>query len=436
MTTRAIDIVARQPWAVEPDALQTILDVAARLTDGPDAVAARLGRPLDNTRTVTHRDGLAVVPITGPIFRRANMLTEVSGATSVEILATDLQRAADDPSVREIILDIDSPGGQATGIAELASQIRGIDKPVTAYVDGMAASAAYWLAAAANRIVASPTALLGSIGVVVTYRAERDAPIKIISSQSPLKQAAPDTDAGRAELQRVTDELASIFIADVAKFRNVTPQTVESDFGRGGLLVGAAAVSAGMADATSTLEALISERIRIHEESTMSLHADICTALKLSADASADDITGALDAQRTNAYAEGHTAGHTAGHSAGQTAERERVSAILALVADKPHHAKLAHTAIAIGLDPEQAAGMIDAAPQALETTLQAVGAELPAPIPTDDSATGEGSDPEAAARRTWESDAALRAEFSGDFERYQAFQNATASGRVRILRK
>jgi len=175
--TRALDLLLGTAWAIDPEAMQTIIGIAQRVNDSPEAVSAKLGRPLDNARRVTERDGTAIIPVTGPIFRRANLFTEISGATSVEVLAQDLATAAADPSIERIVLDIDSPGGQASGIAEMAAQIRASTKPVTAYVDGAAASAAYWLAAAADQVVASPTALLGSIGVVASYQPEKDGPV-------------------------------------------------------------------------------------------------------------------------------------------------------------------------------------------------------------------------------------------------------------------
>lgn len=259
MTIRAIDLIPNTPWAITAEELERLSTIAARENDPPEAVAARLGRPLENTRRVTERDGTAVIPITGPIFRRANLFTEVSGATSVEILATDIQAAIDSPSIDRLVLEIDSPGGQATGIGDLAALIRSSPKPVTAFVEGIAASAAYWLASAAGRIVASPNAMLGSIGVVASFKPEnaKDAPTKIISSQSPLKQAGPDTEPGRAEIQRVVDDLAAVFIGDVAAYRNTDPETVATAFGRGGMLVGAKAVAAGMADDVGTLETLL-----------------------------------------------------------------------------------------------------------------------------------------------------------------------------------
>lgn len=254
----AIDLVAQQPWAIQAEALETIIRIANREGNSPEAVAAKLGCPLQNTQIATIRDSVAVVPVTGPIFRYANLFTEISGATSLEILARDFNAALADPAVKSVALVIDSPGGQVSGIAEMAHMIHTARKPVVAYVDGTAASAAYWLAAAAATIVASKTALLGSIGAVlgVSSRA-RDGIVEIVSSQSPRKRPDVQTSEGRAQLQAQIDALAQVFIEDVADYRGVSVETVLADFGQGDMRMGVEAVAAGMADRVSTLEQVI-----------------------------------------------------------------------------------------------------------------------------------------------------------------------------------
>ena len=173
----------------------------------------------------------------------------------------------DDPQVQRIVLAINSPGGQIDGINELANMIRAANqtKQVTAYVDGLAASGAYWLASAAGRIVADETAQLGSIGVLATVVDDRAAEEKhgvkryeIVSSQSPLKRTDPGTDQGRAQIQQMVDALAAVFIDKVAKFRGTGGAKVERDFGQGAVMPASAAVSVGMADALGSLEELLS----------------------------------------------------------------------------------------------------------------------------------------------------------------------------------
>lgn len=465
----ALDLVGNAPWLIQPSTLETLLAIAGRVNDSPEAVAARLGRPLDNSRTVTVRDGVAIVPVLGPIFRRANLFTEVSGATSVEVLATDLATAAADPGIKAIVLDIDSPGGQATGISELAGQIRAIDrtaKPVTAYVDGMAASAAYWLASAAGRIVTSDTGLLGSIGVVGTYKPEKDAPIKIISSISPLKQATPDTEMGRAEMQRVIDELGTLFVDAVATNRGTSPERVVSNFGKGGVLVGGEAVKVGMADAIGTLEAVISS---LSEPSPRQVNNGLHARHPLNQkEQSMSDVNAAGTQIPTPATAETQPAALTDanikaiefqafdnGRAEGQAGERARIGAILsAWQAASGQALGMAAVAIEQGLSAEAATAMIQAHATALASASkpgtapeaaafrQAWLSEGQQQVDPADSATGEeapaddASDPEAAATRQWERDAALRAEFGNDKARFVAFRAATAAGRVKILRE
>lgn len=266
---RAFELAATRPWAIQEEWLSTILEIAAREnTEEPEAVAARLGRRLDNTRNVRMRDGVAILPVTGPIFRRANWFQEISGATSTEILARDFNAALEDRAVQSIVLDIDSPGGEAFGIGELADMVyaaRG-QKPIVAYVGGLGASAAYWLASACDEIVCDHGALLGSIGVVMVSRDTRDRDakagireIEFVSSQSPNKRPDPLTETGKDQIQAIVDEMAAVFIGAVARNRDITAKKVVEDFGRGGVLVGAAAVKAGMADRVGSLEATIQD---------------------------------------------------------------------------------------------------------------------------------------------------------------------------------
>jgi signal peptide peptidase SppA len=253
-----------RPWAITRRAIGAMIR-AARHPD-LEAVAARIGQPVDGGRGVENHNGTAVMDIRGPLFRYRSIWTWLLGGTSVEEAALDLHAALDDPTVNRIVLAINSPGGQIDGINELANMIRAANgtKPVTAYVDGLAASGAYWLASAAGKIVADETSQLGSIGVLATVVDDRDAEEKrgvkrfdIVSSQSPLKRTDPATDEGRAQLQEMVDAMAKVFIEKVAKFRGTSEEKVARDFGRGAVLPARAAVGAGMADSLGSLEAVI-----------------------------------------------------------------------------------------------------------------------------------------------------------------------------------
>lgn len=257
---RVLAAIQAELWAITPEALHQVIAIAQGFGESPEAVAAKLGRPLDNTQTVTRRGDVAVVPVAGPIFRYANIFTQVSGATSVQTLATDFAEAVRDPTVKAIVLEVDSPGGMVAGISEFAGMVRDATarKPVIAYASHMAASAAYWIAAAASEIVVADTALLGSIGTVTRANIRKDdGSVEIVSSQSPDKRLDPGTDDGRAKMQATVDALAQVFVDAMARYRGVSADTVLSDFGRGGILVGADAVAAGMADRVGSLEGVL-----------------------------------------------------------------------------------------------------------------------------------------------------------------------------------
>lgn len=257
--------ITGDPWAITETALHTILEVAARENESPEAVAAKLGRDLQNTYHVTMRDGVAIIPVTGPLFRYANIFTSISGASSYELIAKDFIASIENPEVKAIILDIDSPGGEVNGVAELASMIfdaRG-KKPIIAYASGDAASGAYWVASAADEIVVSETSALGSIGVVGIYRGKSDkesaASVEIVSSQSPHKRLDPATDEGKARLQMRIDSMADVFISSIARNRKITAEDVQANFGGGDVMIGGLAVNVGLADRIGSLERLITE---------------------------------------------------------------------------------------------------------------------------------------------------------------------------------
>lgn len=255
-------------------------------------VEAQLGRKLDNTRSVTVRDGVATIPVTGPIFRYANLFTRMSGGSSTGDMMTDLTEAIASPNVNAILLSIDSPGGEATGIHELGDAIfqARTKKPVWAYVEGFGASAAYWIASSAERIVINPTAAVGSIGVVMAVPDRSGKPaseIEFVSSQSPNKRPDPATEAGRAQYQALVDDMAEVFVGTVARNRGVSEDVVLKSFGAGGLKVGRHAVSSKMADKMgdfeSTLSALAKEGRRAARNSarmTFDVRESIVAALK------------------------------------------------------------------------------------------------------------------------------------------------------------
>lgn len=255
------------PWAITEAALQQMLEIANRENESLDVVASRMGRDLDNTYAVEMRGDVAVLPVTGPLFRYANLFTSVSGATSYERIAQDFTAAMEDPNVSAIVLNIDSPGGQLTGCSELADMIfsaRGT-KPIIAYVGGAAGSGAYWIAAAADEIVCADTAEVGCLGVQTIIEDRGDASdtnrgvktYRFVSSQTPNKNAGPGTEIGAKNIQARVDAAAQIFVEKIAQFRGEDLQTVIDEFGKGAMIPARQALADGLADSIGSFEGVI-----------------------------------------------------------------------------------------------------------------------------------------------------------------------------------
>jgi ClpP class serine protease len=191
---------------------------------------------------------------------RANLMTEHCGATSYETLMSDFHSLLADDSIHAIVLDIDSPGGEAGGCSELADAIysaRG-QKPIVAYISDYGASAAYWIASACDRVYASDSAIVGSIGTqIVAFSGEMEGEIRIVASQSPNKNLDPGTMEGAEALQERANALAGIFISKVARNRGISPDKVMQNYGQGAVFVGEKAKKQGLVDGISTFESVI-----------------------------------------------------------------------------------------------------------------------------------------------------------------------------------
>jgi ClpP class serine protease len=391
--SRASAWVRSQIWAIEPEALQLLIDIASR-DHIPDfeAVAAKRGQLMDRTQDVVMRDGgVAVIDMTGPIFRYASFFTRVSGATSIESIALDFRAALDNPAVRSIVLNVDSPGGGVAGISEFAGMVRDSAKPVHSYIGGTGGSAAYWIASAASRIVMSDTAQVGSIGVVAGIRVNDDETlIEIVSTQSPDKRVDARTSDGRQKIQATIDEIAQVFVETVAANRKVDVATVLAEFGRGGVKTGKNAVAAGMADSVGSLESVIAElagsasNTNLYRRLAMSTAKGpitVATTAELHAAGKAghriEEITVAsadLEPIRKEAHDKGFVDGKAAGATEGTAAERARILSIQSIA--QPGFDKEIAAAIESGATADETAVSILRATKAKGVTLAAIAAD------------------------------------------------------------
>lgn len=262
---RVLSFIGKTLWAIKPDALEKIISIANRSYSDPQ-LAAAIKSEQSSLIESTDNSEIAVIDVVGPIFTRADLFSDISGAASLDSLERRIDEALYDDSIKAIVLRIDSPGGEVTGTHEFANYLDEACeiKPIVAYVQGMACSAAYWIASATSHIYVDKTAILGSIGVVAAWTDDSEArsaagltDYEVVSSQSPKKRLDPTQDDGRAELQKQLDGLADIFIDDVAAFRDVSRKKVLADFGQGSTFLANDAIKLGMADEISSLRDVI-----------------------------------------------------------------------------------------------------------------------------------------------------------------------------------
>lgn len=246
-------------WAFEPEFAREYQQRIENVTPQEIEAAERMYGGKE-TPSIYSKDGdIANISITGPLSRKGPSIVDMLfgfGGTSYAKIVESIRLAEEDFSIKEINLQEDTPGGEVTGVDEVYKVIAKCKKKITAINRGMIASAGYWIASACDKIVASEeTSRTGSIGVVITavdyskfYEDHGVKVVEIVSKNAPNKRPDIKTKRGRDVLQEQADKIEEIFIARVAKGRKKTPETVISDFGKGGMMLVKDAMSAGMVD--------------------------------------------------------------------------------------------------------------------------------------------------------------------------------------------
>lgn len=271
----------RRPLLVLPTAGEALLDLVADRVSPTSATpvapeASRfVGRHRDQTGQprLARREGrTALVDVVGGLVNRGAWVGAdfCTGLVSYEGLRAQLREIAADPKVENVILDIDSPGGEAAGMFSLAAAIRDLrrTKHVVAVIDDMAASAGYGIAASADEIIVSPTSVVGSIGVVMLHldkskNMERRGvtPTFIYAGAHKVDghAFAPLPDDVRADLQRDVAAFYDQFLATVAagRGRRLSASAAQKTDAR--TFIGADAVKAGLADRIGSLDEVLAE---------------------------------------------------------------------------------------------------------------------------------------------------------------------------------
>lgn len=253
-------------WAILPERLEIMARQAVLADCSTNGIEAYRTKQATKFKNIEGR--VAVLPLSGLITPKASILGILFGGTSLDYFGAAFDHAMANKDVGAIVLDIDSPGGSAYGVSEMANKIyaaRG-KKPIVAMVNSVADSAAYWIASAADEITITPSGEVGSIGVLAIHEdisaAAEKAGVKttIVSSAKYKDEGNPFEPLGteaKATIQARVDEIYEMMVTDIAQGRGVSAKTVKAGFGEGRVFGAAEAKERGMVDNIGTYEAVI-----------------------------------------------------------------------------------------------------------------------------------------------------------------------------------
>ncbi|EGK5854838.1 S49 family peptidase [Salmonella enterica subsp. enterica serovar Glostrup] len=218
-------------------------------------------------------NGIAVLPVTGTLVHKLGGMRPFSGMTGYDGITARLQQAVSDPEVKGILLDIDSPGGQAAGAFDCADMIYRMreQKPVWALANETACSAAMLLAAACSHRLVTQTSRMGSIGVVMAHTSyaeklkQEGIDITLIYSGGhkvdlDVTRALPES--VHADYQQRMDEARKMFAEKVARYTGLSVDAVMATEaavydGQAGIDIGLADEMVNAADAISVMAAAL-----------------------------------------------------------------------------------------------------------------------------------------------------------------------------------
>lgn len=247
-------------WLMDPDHVNAFLAHVAATN-----IAAVADIQIAEKRPTWQRQGrTAVVPVSGVLMKSVPSWVRFWGldATGYDEIGAALSEALADDSIDTINLAVNSPGGQASGNQELADRIRAArtQKRVTATIEDLGASAAYWLAAQAEQVTANPNAFVGSIGVYIVYwdmtamAEQMGIKVHLIRSGELKGMGVPGaaiSDGQIAAMQENIDAIYEDFLAGVAAGRQRSAKDVRS-WGTGRVWEAKAALELGLIDAIAS----------------------------------------------------------------------------------------------------------------------------------------------------------------------------------------
>ncbi|RUW70521.1 S49 family peptidase, partial [Mesorhizobium sp. M2A.F.Ca.ET.067.02.1.1] len=227
--SRVLRAFAMQPLFIEPIKGQQIAEILAFRAEHGRRSEAFTDTPAEQPDASVQNGNVAILRLFGPILPRAEAITDISQpAALLSRFQAAFRAAANDPNVSAIVIDIDSPGGQADLVPETVAMIRASrrdGRPIVAIADTLACSAAYWIACGADSISVTPSGMVGSIGAYVVHQDVSEAlaaeGIKVTYIFEGARKIEgnpfePLDAAAKAWLQGIVKDCYDMFVSDVA----------------------------------------------------------------------------------------------------------------------------------------------------------------------------------------------------------------------------
>lgn len=256
------------PLFIHPDKAAAILHalntrIGVDLSELPQPEANRFagkysreGRPYGLSKI---SNGVAIISVVGSLVNRGSWVGAYSGMVSYEGIAAQLMDAANDPEAKAILLDMDSYGGEATGMVQMANVVAHVAtmKPVVAVANDAICSAAYGIASQAHEIWSSPSSFIGSIGTIIVHIDQSEAMkmegLKPTIIRSGSKKALgmgiePLSKEARAHLEGIVATYTDLFMGVVERGRGSKFTAEDAREAEAAVFIGQEAVDKGLAD--------------------------------------------------------------------------------------------------------------------------------------------------------------------------------------------
>ncbi|HHX8748691.1 TPA: S49 family peptidase [Morganella morganii] len=216
-------------------------------------------------------EGIAIIPVYDTLVQKLGTLRPYSGMTGYDGIRRVFLTAINDPEVKGICLDIDSPGGEVAGCFDLVDLIyaeRG-KKPIHAILSENAFSAAYAIASAADRIYVPRTGGVGSVGVIVIHcdwsqRIKDDGlKVSIITYGNRKAESNPYvalSDEAQAAIQHDVDEMGRLFVSTVSRNRGLSETVIRNT--QAACYLAAEGVQMGLADVVASPDVAFQELMK------------------------------------------------------------------------------------------------------------------------------------------------------------------------------